>query len=139
MTSASHTATGETLIFTCAGAAHCGQVANRAALDLTQRGMGQIFCLAAVAAEVPDKVQRSRAAGMRVAIDGCEDHCTRKTLEKAGLPVEVHAELTAIGIEKKPDVPSLIADARRVVEHVSWKIAAHLAVAETGGHSRPST
>jgi uncharacterized metal-binding protein len=29
---------GETLIFTCAGAAHCGQVANRTAVQLTADG-----------------------------------------------------------------------------------------------------
>ena len=65
---------GETLIFTCAGAAHCGQVANRTAVQLTADGAGKIFCLAAVSAGIPEKVKRTRDAGMRVVIDGCSDH-----------------------------------------------------------------
>ncbi len=114
---------GETLIFTCAGAAHCGQVANRAAIMLTQEGVGQIFCLAAVAAGIEEKSARARRAATRIAIDGCEDHCTRKTLEAAGLPVEVHVELTAMGIEKKPARPSLIDDARRAATQVKRLLA----------------
>ena len=116
-------AEGEILLFTCAGAAHCGQVANRAAIELTRAGDGRIFCLAAVAAGIVDKTERARRAGVRVAIDGCEDHCTRKTLEKAGLTADVHVELTAIGIEKKPPRPSLIADGRKAAERVRQLLA----------------
>ena len=78
---------GETLIFTCAGAAYSGQVANRAGVRLAQDGVGNLFCAAAVAAERPDKLARSRAAARRVVVDGCEDHCARRVLENAGLPV----------------------------------------------------
>ena len=103
------------MIFSCAGAAHSGQVANRAAVQLTEQGLGQIFCLAAVSAQIEDKLERSRNAAMRVAIDGCEDHCARRTLEAAGLPVDVHLDLTTLGIEKKPAQPSLIQDAKKAV------------------------
>ena len=109
---------GETLIFTCAGAAHSGQVANRAAVQLTEQGLGHIFCLAAVSARIEDKLERSRKAGMRVALDGCEAHCARRTLEMAGLPVDVHLDLTTLGIEKKPASPSIINDAKKTVTHV---------------------
>lgn len=101
---------GETLIFPCAGAAHTGQVAYRTALQMTADGRGKIFCLAAVSAEIEDKLQRARDAARRVAIDGCEDHCARKTLERAGLPVERHLVLTEIGIQKQPATPTVLAD-----------------------------
>ena len=42
----------ETLIFNCAGAAHAGQVSNRAGMSLAQLGAGSAFCIAAVAAEI---------------------------------------------------------------------------------------
>ena len=54
---------GETLIFTCAGAAHSGQAANRAGVQAMQQGIGNLFCIAAVAADVPDKMARARKAG----------------------------------------------------------------------------
>lgn len=107
---------GETLLFPCAGAAHCGRVAYEAALRLTGEGLGQVSCLAAIAAEVPDKLARARAAGVRVAIDGCEDRCARRTLERADLPVDVHLVLTEHGIEPDPACAGVRADARGVVE-----------------------
>jgi len=110
---------GETLIFTCAGAAHSGQVANRAGIGLMQEGKGNLFCIAAVGAEISDKMERARNAGKRVVIDGCEDHCARKIMEKAGLPVNVHVDVTALGIEKKPAEPHLVLHTKRVVEHVT--------------------
>jgi uncharacterized metal-binding protein len=114
---------GETLIFTCAGAAHSGQVANRAGINLMQEGKGNLFCSAAVGADIPDKVERARNAGWRVVIDGCEDHCTRKIMERAGLPVDCHLDVTTLGIVKKPDKPEMINDSKRVVEHLSESLA----------------
>jgi uncharacterized metal-binding protein len=113
----------EKLIFPCAGASHVGQVTNRAALDLTLRGKGQAFCLAAMSARIEEKLKRSREAVLRIAIDGCEDHCARKTLEFAGLPVDLHVVLTTdLGMEKKPSAPNMIGDTKRVVEAVSKKL-----------------
>lgn len=89
-----------------ARAAHTGQVANRAGVDLARDKDGSLFCIAAVAAEIPEKTERARNAKIRVAIDGCEDHCCRKLLEKAGLSADVHVGLTEeLGIEKAPKEP----------------------------------
>jgi len=109
---------GEKLIFTCAGAAYSGQVANRAGVQLMEQGAGQLFCIAAVAAGIPQKMERARDAAVRIAIDGCEDHCVRKTLEKAGLKADLHVVVTDLGIEKKPAQPSTISDAKRVADSV---------------------
>jgi uncharacterized metal-binding protein len=116
--------TGETLIFTCAGAAHSGQVANRAGVQAMQQGVGSLFCIAAVAADIPDKMDRARKAGRRIVIDGCDDHCCRKVMEKTGLPVEVHVVTTDLGIEKKPAQPDMIGDAKKVVDKVKAFTAA---------------
>ena len=114
---------GETLIFTCAGAAHTGQVANRAGVELATEKEGKLFCVAAVAAEIPQTLERARSAKVRVAIDGCEDHCCRKLLEKAGLSAEVHIVVTNLGIEKAPKEPQMITDAKRTVGAVKEKLA----------------
>ena len=115
MVSQSESPSGETLLFTCAGAAHVGQVANRAGVQLRQEKAGMLFCAAAVAAEIPEKLARTCAAGRRVAIDGCSDDCARKILERAGVAVDVHVRVTDLGIEKQPAEPSLINDTRKVV------------------------
>jgi uncharacterized metal-binding protein len=113
---------GETLIFTCAGAAYSGQVANRCGAQLMEQGAGSLFCIAAVAAGIDQKLDRARKAARRVAIDGCEDHCVRKVLEKVGLSADVHAVLTEMGIEKKPAQPNMINDAKKVVDVVKQKL-----------------
>lgn len=115
-------ANGETLLFTCAGAAHCGQVANRAALQLTRDGAGKIFCLAAMSASIPDKLTRARQAAARVVIDGCDDRCARLTMEKAGLPVDLHLVVTDAGVEKMPEQPRILADATRISEAVAKQL-----------------
>jgi uncharacterized metal-binding protein len=114
---------GETLIFTCAGAAYSGQVANRAGVQLMEQGAGGLFCIAAVAANIGQKLERARTAARRVALDGCEDHCVRKVLERAGLSADVHVVLTDIGVEKKPAQPNMISDGKKVVEAVKQELA----------------
>lgn len=114
----------ETLIFTCAGAAHSGQVANRAGVQLAQQKVGSLFCIAAVAAEIPEKLERTRQAKVRIAIEGCDDHCCRKVMEKAGLAVDVHVVATDLGIEKKPAQPDMIGDAKKMVDKVRASVNA---------------
>jgi len=114
---------GETLIFTCAGAAHTGQVANRAGVQLMQQQSGKLFCIAAVGAAIADKMERVRAAAKRVAIDGCDDHCCTKIMEKAGLTVDCHIVVTDLGIEKQPADPHLVVDTKRIVDHVTAAMA----------------
>lgn len=116
----------ETLLFPCAGAAHCGRVAYAAAQQLTGHGLGQVFCLAAVAAGIDDKLDRARAAGMRVAIDGCEDRCARRTLERARLPVDVHLVLTDHGVERSPACASVTHDALGVLELLREDLAGRM-------------
>lgn len=111
------------LIFTCAGAAHAGQVANRAGVKLTEEAVGQLFCTAAVAARIADKLERTQKARNRVAIDGCEDHCCRRVLEDAGFSVDAHVVVTDLGIDKQSPDPHLLLDAIRVVVDVKKMLA----------------
>lgn len=116
--------TGETLVFTCAGAAYSGQVANRAGVNLAKDGAANLFCAAAIAAGIPDKLDRARAAGRHVVIDGCDDHCAAKIIAAAGLPLDVQVDVTTLGIAKKPEQPEMITDARKVAAHVKSQLAA---------------
>lgn len=114
--------TGETLVLTCAGAAYSGQLANRAGVDLMKAGKASLFCIAALAAELPDKLERARNAGKRIAIDGCDDHCCRKIMEKVGVPVDIHVAVTDLGIEEQPKDPHMLVHAKRVVAEVETRL-----------------
>ncbi len=50
------------LIFSCSGAADVGELADRAARELTRSGEGKIFCLASMAAGITKKIEMARAA-----------------------------------------------------------------------------
>ncbi len=109
---------GEQLIFTCAGAAYSGQLANRSGVQAMTEGLGKLFCLAVVSAQREEKMARVRQAGKLIAIDGCEEDCARRTLELAGLGVDVHVRVTDLGIEKQPVEPHWLVHTKRVVETV---------------------
>lgn len=109
---------GETLIFTCAGAAYCGQLANRVGVQLMQQGLGRLFCIAAVAAGIADKLVQTRQARLRLVLDGCDDQCARKVLEKTGLHPDQHVVLTGLGIEKSPAQPNMISDTKKVLDYI---------------------
>jgi len=125
---------GETLVFTCAGAAYSGQLANRAGVDLTKGGQAGLFCIAALAAELPEKLERTRNAGKRIAIDGCDNHCCRKIMEKAGMPVDIHVVVTDLGIEKQPQELHILVHTKRVVAEVENRLEGSPARPSAGQH-----
>jgi uncharacterized metal-binding protein len=108
----------EVLVFTCAGAACSGQVANRAGVELAKDQKGDLFCIAAIAADRPDMMERARKVATRIAIDGCEDHCCLRILQAAALEADLHVVVTDLSIEKRPERPSMLVDTGRVVDGV---------------------
>ena len=42
----------EILMFPCSGGSNVGQIANRAAVELTQENVGKVFCLAGIGGHV---------------------------------------------------------------------------------------
>lgn len=76
---------GPTLLFACSGAADVGAVSDLAVRELVKRKAGFMCCTAAVAAEIPEIVEKARQAARIVSIDGCKHLCARKVLEGAGL------------------------------------------------------
>jgi uncharacterized metal-binding protein len=113
----------ETLVFTCAGAAYVGQLANRIGVELTKKGVANHLCIASMAAGITDKLERAGKASRRIAIDGCEDHCCRIIMEKANLPLDHHVVMTELGIEKKPKEPQFSIHTKQMVEHVETMLA----------------
>ena len=93
----------EVLIFPCSGGSNCGQIANQAAVQLAEEGIGRMYCLAGIGAHDSVMIDTAKAAKRIVAIDGCPTSCAKRTLEHAGLMVTDHLDVTDEGIEKSHD------------------------------------
>ena len=92
----------EILIFTCSGSSNVGQVANQAAVDLQQEGVGKMLCLAGIGGHVSGMIASAQSAKRLVGIDGCAVACTKKTMEHVGLNLTDYVLITALGYEKAP-------------------------------------
>ncbi|MGO9013822.1 MAG: putative zinc-binding protein [Dissulfurispiraceae bacterium] len=71
------------LIFSCSGAADVGALSDQVARKLSKDGKGKMYCMAAVGANIPEKIAAVKAAAT-VTIDGCASLCAKKILENAG-------------------------------------------------------
>lgn len=88
------------MIFACSGAADVGEIADRAARELTKNGLGKMFCLAGVGGRVGGIMKKTSEASDILAIDGCELDCAKSSLEQAGFTRFKHLRLTDLGMEK---------------------------------------
>lgn len=91
---------GAKLTFACSGAADVGEIADRAARQLTKDGVGKMFCLAGVGGRVEGIMKTTESADTILAIDGCPLDCVKKTLEQAGFNRFAHLRVTDLGMEK---------------------------------------
>jgi uncharacterized metal-binding protein len=92
------------MILACSGGSNVGQLANQAAVELTQEGFGKLFCLAGVGAHLSGFVQSARDIPNLVAIDGCEIGCTKVVLKQADVPLRSYLVITDLGIGKNKDM-----------------------------------
>ena len=91
---------GNVMILACSGGSNVGQLANQAALELTQEGFGKMYCLAGIGGHLNGFVQSAKDVPRMVAVDGCPTGCAKATLEKAEVPIQNYLVLTELGIEK---------------------------------------
>jgi uncharacterized metal-binding protein len=94
---------GSIILFPCSGGSNVGQIANAAAVGLTQQQKGNMYCLIGVAAHIAGMVESTAGADYRVVIDGCPVACGRKALEHLGIKVDKAVVVTELGIQKNHD------------------------------------
>ncbi|HMK55024.1 MAG TPA: putative zinc-binding protein [Dissulfurispiraceae bacterium] len=84
---------GNIYVFSCSGAADVGLLSDRVARKMSKEGKGKMYCMAAVGAGIPEKIDPLKTALGSVTIDGCSSLCARKVLENAGFnPVSYNLE-----------------------------------------------
>ncbi len=93
-----------TMILACSGGSNVGQLANQAAVELTQEGFGKLSCLAGVGAHLSGFVQSARDITELVVIDGCEVGCAKGVLEQAEVPLRAYLVITDLDINKNKDM-----------------------------------
>lgn len=72
------------LFFACSGAADVGALSDRVARKLAKDGKGKMYCMAAVGANIEEKIAPVKAATTTVTIDSCSAFCAKTILENAG-------------------------------------------------------
>lgn len=91
---------GTKLIYSCAGAANTGYLADQVARKLNRDGAGDMTCLAALSAGLSGFTASAKEADMNVVIDGCPAGCARKIFESKGIPF-MQFVMTDFDVEKK--------------------------------------
>jgi len=112
----------EVLIIPCGGGSNCGQNASEAAVQLTREGIGEIYCLAGLAAHIPEMIEVARAAKRICVVDGCALQCARKTLEHVGLTVTDQLDLSAEDMPKGRDFERVQQDVLFTVKLVKQRL-----------------
>lgn len=106
------------MILACAGGSNVGQLSNQAAVELTQEGLGKLFCLAGIGAHLSKFVQSAKDIPQLVVIDGCDIGCAKEVLEQAGVPLRGYLVVTDLNIEKNKDLNPLRGEVDRVKQAV---------------------
>lgn len=88
------------LVFACSGAADVGEIADQAARHLTKEKMASMCCSAAVAADIPEIIEKTQDADRLLALDGCPKDCVKTILQKAGFTNFKHLQLETVGLKK---------------------------------------
>lgn len=89
------------MVFACSGAADVGEIADRAARQLSREGVAAMSCIAGVSAVVEPIMVAAATAPALLAIDGCPQDCVARTLQDAGLESFHHLRLCDLGMNKK--------------------------------------
>lgn len=116
--------THENIIFTCFGGfSNTGVTAAYASLEavkevgLKKAGIG---CLAALPIEVKSVFVKTKVAKKIITVDGCPQECSKKIVEKAGLPIFKSIVLARdIGMNKHPLSRDIGGDLKNVDEYIS--------------------
>ncbi len=110
------------MLLSCSGGSNVGQLANQAAVELTQEGYGKMFCLAGIGGRLSGFMQSAKDVPTMVSIDGCQVGCAKAILKQAEVPVKHYLVLTDEGIEKnknfnldRTEVERIKAAVKRVV------------------------
>lgn len=122
----SHKKFGKTIsVNGCFGSSDLGQMTGALSIEIRNRVPNAFMrCPYALYPEVEGPGQTLMHDDFQVVIDGCSDRCLKKTLEKAGVKVDLSYALDEdFGLEKHPQpTPFVKEDMLKVVEKIEKDI-----------------
>ena len=87
------------LIYACSGACDTGEISDLAARKLRADGVGKMYCLAGLGANLPNFIDQAKSVDLNIVIDGCAVGCGKKIFEGKGAKTKCFA-VTDFGMEK---------------------------------------
>jgi len=106
------------IVWVCDGAANVGQVGQAAGVLLTSTDKARMCCTSAVAAGSKPHLDIAERAKKNIVINGCENRCASKVLEKAGK--KIHYEITISKyLQKVPTLDIYMGDAKKIAQIIT--------------------
>ena len=117
-------AKGLDIVLACDGAASVGQVGHAVAVKLTKEVEGaRMCCITAIGAESKPHVQIAKDARKLVVINGCQNRCATKVLERLGLKPSYEIVIAQEGVDKKPTLDFDEDDVNRIAKKIADEVA----------------
>jgi len=91
------------LIYSCSGCSNVAQLANSTAVEMNQRGLAEMSCIAGVGGNVAPLVRKALSDQPIIALDGCPLHCVKHCLSNHGVTATHHITLSDLdmGLKKR--------------------------------------
>ena len=117
-------AEGLDIVLACDGAASVGQVGHAVAVKLTKEVEGaRMCCITAIGAESKPHVRIAEQARKLVVINGCQNRCASKVLERLGLKPSYEITIAEEGVNKVPTLDFDEADVDRIAKKIADEVA----------------
>jgi len=105
----------ENVVWVCDGAANVGQVGQAVGVLLTNLDKARMCCTVAIAAGSKPHLDIAGKAKKNIVVNGCENRCASKVLEKAGK--KIHYEITISKyLQKVPTLDIYMGDVKKISE-----------------------
>jgi uncharacterized metal-binding protein len=105
------------IVWVCDGAANVGQVGHAIGVLLTDMDKARMCCTTAVAADSKPHLDIAERAEKNIVIDGCENRCASKVLEKAGKKIHYAITISKY-LQKVPTLDIYMGDAKKIAQTV---------------------
>lgn len=94
------TQTKKPIVYSCSGCSNLALIAHDLALNLDRDGIADMSCISGVAGNVPEVVEFARSGRPIIAIDGCDQQCTKACANNCDVTIDHYFELSQFGIAK---------------------------------------
>lgn len=89
------------LVYSCSGCSSAAQLANSLAIRLDREQLAEMPCIAGVGGGEPSLVKKAQSGRKVIVMDGCSPHCAKPCLDRYGVSINVHIDLSKAGEKKR--------------------------------------